>query len=102
MPTRSPKAEGLATPMRDENDDVNQACDRFKQCACSTPDAINFPPTGKNDSNTLRVDANFFINEEKNLRFPGQNIRIRVDGAQTKKRAKVPSRNQGYFTLRGI
>jgi hypothetical protein len=35
--------------------------------------------TGENDSNTIRVDANFFKNGEKNLRF--QKYPIRVDGA---------------------
>ena len=44
-----------------------------KQCACSTPGAIIlrfcvYGWTGENDSNTLRVDANFFKNGEKNLR----------------------------------
>ena len=45
-----------------------------KQCACSTAGAIILPPflrfvwTGENDSNTLRVDANFFKNGGKNLR----------------------------------
>ena len=56
-----------------------------KQCACSTVGAIYYHRfcvyvwTGENDSNTLRVDANFFKTEEKTSVL--KNIRIRVDRA---------------------
>ena len=52
-----------------------------KQCACSTR-ALRFCVyvwTGENDSNTLRVEANFFKNGEKTSVL--QNIHIRVDRA---------------------
>ena len=74
-----------------ENDDATGACDRLDDLILL--DNAHAPHraqsyflrfcvyvwTGENDSNTLRVDANFFKNGEKKSVF--KNIRIRVDRA---------------------
>ena len=74
-----------------ENDDAIGACDRLDDLILL--DNAHAPHraqsyllrfcvyvwTGENDSNTLRVDAIFFKNGEKNSVF--KNIRIRVDRA---------------------
>ena len=49
------------------------------KCACSVSGISVFVWIGENDSKTLRVDVNLFINGEKKFVFKRK--RIRVEGA---------------------